>query len=55
MGFPNQLLSDSWAVGLRRADLMRRYALRNDGWDRIKDFLPGREGHLRGTAADNLS
>jgi transposase len=31
---------------------MRRYALRDDQWDRIKDFLPGREGH-GGTAADN--
>ena len=32
---------------------MRRYALRDDTWDRIKDFLPGREGHVGGTAADN--
>ena len=32
---------------------MRRYALRDDHWDRIKDFLPGREGHVGGTAADN--
>jgi transposase len=32
---------------------MRRYALRDDRWDRIKDFLPGREGHAGGTAADN--
>jgi len=32
---------------------MRRYALRDDQWDRIKDFLPGREGHVGGTAADN--
>ena len=31
---------------------MRRYALRDDQWDRIKDFLPGREGHVGGTAAD---
>ena len=23
---------------------MRRYALRDDQWDRIKDILPGREG-----------
>ena len=30
---------------------MRRYALRDDQWDRIK--LPGREGHVGGTAADN--
>ena len=33
--------------------LMRRYGLRDDQWDRIKDFLPGREGHVGGTAADN--
>ena len=32
---------------------MRRYALRDDQWDRIKDFRPGREGHVGGTAADN--
>jgi transposase len=32
---------------------MRRYALRDDQWDRIKDFPPGREGHVGGTAADN--
>lgn len=32
---------------------MRRYALRDDQWDRIKDFLSGREGHVGGTAADN--
>ena len=25
---------------------MRRYALRDDQWDRIKDLLPGREGHV---------
>jgi hypothetical protein len=30
-----------------------RYALRDDQWDKIKDFLPGREGHVGGTAADN--
>jgi transposase len=32
---------------------MRRYALRDDQWDRIKGFLPGRESHVGGTAADN--
>ena len=32
---------------------MRRYALRDDQWDRIKDVLPGREGHVGGTAKDN--
>ena len=31
----------------------RRYALREDQWERIKDFLPGREGHVGGTAKDN--
>ena len=32
---------------------MHRYGLRDDQWDRIKDFLPGREGHVGGTAANN--
>jgi transposase len=32
---------------------MRRYGLRDDQWDRIKDLLPGREGHVGGTAEDN--
>jgi transposase len=32
---------------------MRRYALRDDQWDRIGDLLPGREGHVGVTAADN--
>jgi transposase len=32
---------------------MRRYALRDDQWERIKDFLPGRVGHVGGTATDN--
>ncbi len=32
---------------------MHRYGLRDDQWDRIKDFLPGRAGHVGGTAADN--
>jgi transposase len=32
---------------------MRRYALRDDQWDRIKDLLPGREGHVGATAKDN--
>lgn len=32
---------------------MQRYALRDDQWARIADFLPGREGHVGGTAADN--
>ncbi|RWQ13722.1 MULTISPECIES: IS5 family transposase [unclassified Mesorhizobium] len=32
---------------------MRRYGLRDDQWDRVKDFLPAREGHVGGTAQDN--
>ena len=32
---------------------MQRYALRDDQWTKIRDFLPGREGHVGGTAADN--
>ena len=32
---------------------MRRYALRYDQWDRIKDLLPGREGHVGATAKNN--
>jgi hypothetical protein len=32
---------------------MRRYRLRDDQWDRIKDLLPGREGSVGVTAADN--
>lgn len=31
----------------------RRYALRDDQWDRIKDLLPGRAGHVGVTARDN--
>lgn len=30
----------------------RRYALRDDQWERIKDILPGREGPAGGTAKD---
>ena len=32
---------------------MRRYALRDDQWEDIKDLLPGREGHVGVTAKDN--
>ena len=32
---------------------MRRYALRDDQWDRVKDILPGREGTVGVTARDN--
>ena len=27
--------------------------MRDDQWERIRDFLPGREGHVGGTVADN--
>src|ERR1700736_2611886 len=32
---------------------MHRFALRDDQWAKIKDVLPGREGHVGGTAPDN--
>ena len=32
---------------------MRRYALRDDQWERIEGLLPGREGHVGVTAKDN--
>lgn len=31
---------------------MRRCALHDEHWDRIKDFLPGPTAHVGGTAAD---
>ena len=53
LGFPNQLSSDSWAVGFEEGRPMQRFGLLDDQWERIKDFLPGREGHVGGNAADN--
>ncbi len=32
---------------------MRRYALRDEQWERIKDILPGKEGDVGVTAKDN--
>jgi transposase len=32
---------------------IRRYGLRDDQWDRIKDLLPGREGMVGRPARDN--
>jgi transposase len=32
---------------------IRRYALRDDQWERIKDLLPGRQGAVGVTAQDN--
>lgn len=31
----------------------RRYALRDDQWERMKDLLPGRDGYVGATARDN--
>jgi transposase len=33
--------------------MMRRFGLRDDQWERIKELLPGREGSVGVTAADN--
>jgi len=33
--------------------MKRRYGLRDDQWERIKDLLPGREGTVGVTAKDN--
>ena len=32
---------------------MERLGLRNDQWERIKNILPVRDGHVGGTAEDN--
>src|SRR3954454_14353133 len=49
--------STVWAVEGRLAEEedrpMRRYALRDDQWERIRDLLPGREGYVGVTAKDN--
>jgi transposase len=31
----------------------KRYALRDDQWERIEEMLPGRKGHVGVTARDN--
>ncbi len=33
--------------------MTRRYALRDDQWARMAELLPGRVGHVGGTARDN--
>jgi len=33
--------------------MSRRYALRDDQWERIEPLLPGRKGHVGVTARDN--
>ena len=40
-------------LGMEEAVMARRYALRDDQWDHIKDLLPGRDGHVGVTAKDN--
>jgi len=32
---------------------MKRYALRDDQWERVRDLLPGRKGYVGHTAKDN--
>ena len=36
-----------------QSSMSRRYALRDDQWERIRDLLPGRAGHVGVTAKDN--
>jgi transposase len=33
--------------------MTRRYGLRDDQWERLKEWLPGRAGHVGRTAKDN--
>ena len=33
--------------------MRKRYALREDQWERIEGLLPGRVGHVGGTAKEN--
>lgn len=33
--------------------MTRRYGLRDDQWERLKEWLPGREGHVGRMAKDN--
>ena len=40
-------------VNLIRSLPMRRYALRDDQWERIRDLLPGRDRHVGITARNN--
>lgn len=40
-------------MALRWGHLLRRYALRDDQWERIKDLLPGQKGCVGCTAKDN--
>jgi hypothetical protein len=40
-------------IGGRTLIMNRRYALRDDQWKRIKDFLPGRPGYVGANGKDN--
>jgi hypothetical protein len=40
-------------VLLQDVSMTRRYALRDDQWERIKELLPGKEGDVGVTAKDN--
>ena len=43
-----------WRCLLKRGvNMTRRYALRDDQWERIKELLPGKEGDVGVTAKDN--
>jgi len=45
-----------YPIGLKNregTDLTRRYALRDEQWERLQDRLPGREGYVGVTATDN--
>jgi transposase len=44
---------DSSAVSLSEAEPVRRFGLRDDQWERIKDLLAGRAGSVGVTASDN--
>lgn len=46
-------IGDACRPFLYRPAMTRRYALRDDQWDRIRDLLLGRAGHVGVTAKDN--
>jgi transposase len=50
---PSLFTLESRAKALYFRVMTRRYALRDDQWERIKDLLPGRQGHVGVTARDN--
>jgi hypothetical protein len=40
------VVDENSAVASEREPMMRRYALRDDQWERIEGLLPGRDGHV---------